>query len=623
MKLQSIIYSAGILAVAMSSCTSDETVMKPETQVGEINFSVSTPNMTRAASNFTSAAKPKRFKVWAFDGSQNYFAKDEDNLDNYTGDIIYTEDGGSTWKSEKKEYWPTGKPSSWQGLDFYAYVDDSDIDYSGENAGEESAGTFDAMNKQFVNYTVSENISEQRDLLYAVKRGVKPDYEGGSVNFHFYHALSQICFKAQNNNPWYKNLKVTGITWHNIANKGTFTLPLTSTSSENKGTWSYDHHLMTDCSLSFPEGISVPSPVKNTETNEFEGEVMNISVPTSKKEAAEGTEAEEAFHGYAMNLIPQKVGEGVLITVKFTTDFFDEEKEITLPLAIDWQPDCRYIYTLKFKDTVEVEMSFAPRFDDWIPEEEEIQDKIDYTTIGCNGYETVRMRNYKAATDNSPEVPALYVASHNIGASKPDELGLVFGFGDVIGEPTNTDGYRWQIDSSHSAHTPSYNYIKSLMDSGYFTNKNRSWTDPTGYDDEEYNLFDMPLVLDAAHIQWGGNWEMPTIEDFEWLLDSKNVEWRYCDGDIRTEISWSDGTSTKKYNYEGSFAKSLETGSIIFFVHYDDWDVSYMGKTVTECFENLCLHGERTNRFTTISSDCGRYGQCPIRPVIHGYKAAE
>ena len=37
----------------------------------------------------------------------------------------------------------------------------------------------------------------------------------------------------------------------------------------------------------------------------------------------------------------------------------------------------------------------------------------------------------------------------------------------------------------------------------------------------------LPLSADAAHVNWGGNWRMPTIEDFEELQEPNRCKWEW------------------------------------------------------------------------------------------------
>ena len=108
-----------------------------------------------------------------------------------------------------------------------------------------------------------------------------------------------------------------------------------------------------------------------------------------------------------------------------------------------------------------------------------------------------------------------YWATKNIGAEKPEDSGYYFWWGDTV-------GYKWEneqwvaSDGSVSGFSFEGNnaltYCKDLA-----TLQSEGWI-ASG------------LVLapehDAAHVQWGGNWRMPTSKELDGLCDS-NCDWNW------------------------------------------------------------------------------------------------
>lgn len=121
-------------------------------------------------------------------------------------------------------------------------------------------------------------------------------------------------------------------------------------------------------------------------------------------------------------------------------------------------------------------------------------------SITINGHQGVLMRR---ATENSP---ALYVATCNIGATKPEEAGKYFFWGDTEGK----DGKGYKSPKSFYTYDKS---IEVLHKKGYITTNDVS----TSVLKPEY---------DAAHIQWGGDWRMPTKEELIWLKDNCIWMWQ-------------------------------------------------------------------------------------------------
>ena len=142
--------------------------------------------------------------------------------------------------------------------------------------------------------------------------------------------------------------------------------------------------------------------------------------------------------------------------------------------------------------------------------------QINQTSIGQQDYNLVE----KVGDDINVFSPSLYKAidlglpsgilwaDRNIGAATPEDSGLYFSWGDTQGytakQVGNGEGlkafswadYKWSIDGSSS------NFSK-------------------------YNASDSKIVLDpeddAAHVNMGGNWRMPTYEEYKELLLNTDI----------------------------------------------------------------------------------------------------
>lgn len=98
-------------------------------------------------------------------------------------------------------------------------------------------------------------------------------------------------------------------------------------------------------------------------------------------------------------------------------------------------------------------------------------------------------------------------ATMNVGATKPEEYGLYFAWGDTQGyADASTKAFSW-ADYKYG------NYDSSATDKGM----------------TKYNATDGKTVLDteddAAAANWGGSWKMPTEAQCEELFDNTNKEW--------------------------------------------------------------------------------------------------
>ena len=115
-------------------------------------------------------------------------------------------------------------------------------------------------------------------------------------------------------------------------------------------------------------------------------------------------------------------------------------------------------------------------------------------------------------------------ATMNVGASKPSDVGLYFQWGDTSGYTSNQVGkdkqfkwadYKWSIDGSFS------NFSK-------------------------YTAFGDTLELedDAAHVNMGGDWHMPSSTQISELLNNTTNAWTTQDG-VNGRLFTSKSDSSK------------------------------------------------------------------------------
>ncbi len=103
-------------------------------------------------------------------------------------------------------------------------------------------------------------------------------------------------------------------------------------------------------------------------------------------------------------------------------------------------------------------------------------------------------------------------ASCNVGANQPEDYGNYYAWGEVIPK----DDYSW---TTYKYANGSYDKLtKYCNDADY---GNNGFTDnKTTLDPED----------DAAHVNWGGNWRMPTSAEFSELIDNCTWEWTIQNG---------------------------------------------------------------------------------------------
>ena len=105
-------------------------------------------------------------------------------------------------------------------------------------------------------------------------------------------------------------------------------------------------------------------------------------------------------------------------------------------------------------------------------------------------------------------------ATCNIGATKPEEYGNYYAWGET--EPKSE--YNWGIYKWATATQEEWGfwYLETLTK--YNTDANYGTVD---------NKIVLDLEDDAASVNWGGAWRMPTKEEYEELLDNCTLKWVY------------------------------------------------------------------------------------------------
>ena len=112
-----------------------------------------------------------------------------------------------------------------------------------------------------------------------------------------------------------------------------------------------------------------------------------------------------------------------------------------------------------------------------------------------------------------------YWATTNIGAKKPEDYGYYFWWGDTVGYKREND--KWVAsDGSNlnfsftSDNTPTYNKsVATLQSEGWITSDSV-----------------LALEHDAAHKHWGGDWRMPTKQEFNDLINKCDWTWTTMNG---------------------------------------------------------------------------------------------
>ena len=169
-------------------------------------------------------------------------------------------------------------------------------------------------------------------------------------------------------------------------------------------------------------------------------------------------------------------------------------------------------------------------------EETKKEEPITVRSVNTNGHDYVDLglKDKKGRT--------IYWATCNVGASKPEDYGLYFAWGETKGYTRNTNDGR-KFDWANY-----YKWMKEgCSDWKKITKYTRAdkHTDADWYSEGKFvgdNKTTLSLSDDAAHVNWGGDWRMPTSEELDQL---------------KTKCKWTWDRSKKGYTVKGPNGNSI------------------------------------------------------------------
>ena len=121
-------------------------------------------------------------------------------------------------------------------------------------------------------------------------------------------------------------------------------------------------------------------------------------------------------------------------------------------------------------------------------------------------------------------------ANMNIGATSVQDNGLYFAWGEPVGYSGDTsDGrlfdwahYKWMTEGQSSwKYINKYQTADGTTDACWYK---YNW-DALEYEFIGDGLTELQPEDDAAHVYWGGDWRMPTLDDIKELLYNTTYEW--------------------------------------------------------------------------------------------------
>lgn len=352
-------FLVAIAATALASCTSDELVQV--NNGNEIKFAIAADNDSRAATVFCNANLMPGFQVYAGyqnEGAWSTFIEE---------DLITVLSDGKCTQSETR-YWPEKGT-----LDFYGLVNLNGDGYTLESASNLDDQITWGVETPVVNdFTPNTDVTKQTDLLYAVATGKSSS--SAPVLMNFRHALSQIEFRAKNDNPALQ-VFVSAVRIGQTYAKGSYTLPKLSTEENlvdhtvdkdddyaaahenaNRGTWAVNTNEKADYYVPFNE-VSVAYGTTQDLTISTDGAQTNnnslLLIPAMEAGSATTAWDPASDNNTAYN------GTYIAVYCKILNvagDSYDANTDVAvlhegwavIPASFKWKQGKKYIYTINF-----------------------------------------------------------------------------------------------------------------------------------------------------------------------------------------------------------------------------------------------------------------------------------
>ena len=174
-------------------------------------------------------------------------------------------------------------------------------------------------------------------------------------------------------------------------------------------------------------------------------------------------------------------------------------------------------------------------------------------------------------------------ATYNIGAADVSEPGELFAWGEIS---TKTGTYNWEDYRFRTSGNKSDN----IRLNKYITVSKYGPVD---------NITQLEPCDDAAHVNWGGNWHIPTVEQWEELINNCKAKPMLRGNAIK--LTGPNGQSICLFS---SFVK---------MTLWNYWSASICvdNPTQAQMYHPVISFGQATSKMRNFS----RYARCSIRPV--------
>lgn len=142
-------------------------------------------------------------------------------------------------------------------------------------------------------------------------------------------------------------------------------------------------------------------------------------------------------------------------------------------------------------------------------------------------------------------------ATCNVGANNPEEYGDYFAWG----ETETKDVYDWPYYKwAHWVIDTISDYYFNVKEETWYKYYFKNWTDNSSSPGDGKTVLDPED--DAAYVNWGSKWRMPTLEQFQELLSKCDWQWTEKNGVNGQLVTGPNGNSIF-FPAAGGYAKHL------------------------------------------------------------------
>ena len=175
-------------------------------------------------------------------------------------------------------------------------------------------------------------------------------------------------------------------------------------------------------------------------------------------------------------------------------------------------------------------------------------------------------------------------AKCNVGAKKETDCGYYFQWGDIV-DKSNSDCSWENYKYCNGSYDTLTKYCTNTQEGSFGTVDNKTTLEP---------------MDDAARVYMGSEWRMPTVTDFQELLDHTTNAWvENFDESGVSGRKFTSTTDTSKYIFiPASFERSVFSTymSVMYSIWSSSLDPSFPSYAGALCFDSNAISGDGNSR---------------------------